>query len=204
MREIRRDGTFGPAKGVSRDFIQNLLSGFSKEYRSIPHGQIPENLIYADTRRGKETYIWYNPPGKRYRYFSESLELEDGTYNVPGTLYVVNNGNLSVFCFDGKEPDPDKTLLGVPYFNIYKDGKVCMGSAKACIPDKPDLKYKDVMDAWENAFWNSRDVHTNGSPSTKKNLIDTISKYKNKPFDTKELTVRPDKLTINKIIAKLK
>lgn len=204
LRQIRRDGSMGAAKPVSNEFIQTLLASFSKEYRSIPHGEIPPNLLYCDTRRGHDTFVWYNPPMKRQRFFSEGLDMEDGEYHVPGTLYVVSNNSISVFCFAGKKPAMDKTLLGVPYFNIYSNGNVCMGNAHADIPNKENLSYQDILNAWENAFWNSIDVHTNGSPSTKANLIETIKKFRNKPFDTKELETRKDGLTPNKIIAKLK
>lgn len=203
LRPIRKDGTFGAAKPVSRKFMQDILSSFSEEYRSTPHGTIPPNMLYADCRKGKETYIWYNPPGIRYRYFSESLGLKNDKYHVPGTIYVVKGNELYIYCFKGKKPSMTDILLGVPYFNVYNTGLVCMGSAKAIIPDKKGLTYKEVIDAWENAFWNSYDVHTNGSPSTKMNLVETIAKYKDKPFDTKELVTRPDRLTLQTIISKL-
>ena len=202
LREIRRDGSMAAARPVSSRFVQDLLAGFSREYRSIPHGPIPGNLLYCDTRRGHEAYIWYNPPCRRNRFFAESLHMEDGTYHVPGTLYAVRDGVLSVYCFAGRKPALDAPLLGVPYFNVYADGKVCMGSARPQIPDTDRLSYEDVLLAWEGAFWNSVDVHTNGSPSTKANLIETIKKYRDKPFDASELETRKDGLTVNALIAR--
>lgn len=204
LRPIRRDGSMGAAKPVSNDFIQTLLSSFSQEYRSIPHGEVPSNLLYCDTRRGHETYVWYNPPMKRQRFFADSLDIDDGVYHVPGTLYMATRNSLSVFCFEGKKPSMDRTLLGVPYFNVYADGKVCMGNAHPDIPDTDKLSYLDIMTAWEKAFWGSVDVHTNGSPSTKANLLETIKKYKDKPFDTKALETRKDSLTPESLIKKLK
>lgn len=190
LRPIRKDGSMGAAKGISNEFVQNLLASFSKEYRSIPHGTIPENLLYCDTRQGQETYVWYNPPMKRNRFFDSRLGLEDGIYHVPGTIYAVRDKTLSVFCFAGKKAKMDSQLLGVPYFHVYQDGHVCMGSAKAEIPETDKLSYQDVLLAWERAFWNSVDSHTNGSPSTRGNLIETIKKYKDTPFNTKELKER--------------
>lgn len=201
LRPIRRDGSMGAASPVSRKFVQDMLAGFSEEYRNTPHGRIPSNLIYCDPRAGKETYIWYNPPAKRTRFFSERLNLENGIYHVPGTIYAVKEKTLRVFCFRGKKPKHDDILLGVPYFNIYRDGKVCMGTARPNI--KTDPTYEDIMYAWENAFWNSIDVHTNGSPSTMGNLTETIRKYKDRPFDTEELEERQDRLTLNTLINEL-
>ena len=204
LRSIRADGSFSEAKAVPTDFIQNMLAGFSKEYRRIPHGEIPDNLLYCDTRKGMETYVWYNPPQTRTRLFDKSLGLENGKYKVPGTLYVVKNNELSVFCFKGKKPSQHDVLLGVPYFNVYQNGKVCMGSSVAVIPDTDKLSYDSILNAWESAFWNSIDTHTNGSPSTRENLIETIKKYQTIPFDTEELVPRPDKLTLNQRLSKLK
>lgn len=201
LHSIRRDGSMAEGRPVSMKFIQTLLEGFSSEYRSVPHGTIPPNMLYCDTRAGKETYVWYNPPMKRQRFFSENLGLEDGVYHVPGTLYVVKGNTLYVFCFEGKKPKMNAKALGVPYFNVYDNGRVCMGSAHPKIPDTERLSYEDIMDAWEDAFWGSRDVHTNGSPSTKGNLIETIRKYKDKAFDTKECTPRNE--TIDTIIRNL-
>lgn len=201
LHSIRRDGSMAEGRPVSMKFIQTLLEGFSSEYRSVPHGIVPPNMLYCDTRAGKETYIWYNPPMKRQRFFTESLGLEDGIYHVPGTIYAVKGSTLSVFCFAGKKPKMGDKALGVPYFNVYSSGSVCMGSARPQIPDRVNLSYEDVMKAWEDAFWNSEDVHTNGSPSTKGNLIETIKRYKDKPFDTKELKEWSE--TIGQLIRKM-
>lgn len=201
LRHILKDGSMGAANPVTKKFIQDMLAGFSKEYNNTPHGQIPSNLLYSDTRTGKEILIWYNPPRRRTRFFAETLHLEDGMYHVPGTLYAVKENTLRVFCFSGKKPKNDEVLLGVPYFNIYQNGSVCMGTAKPKIKDNPT--FQDVMQAWEDAFWNSIDVHTNGSPSTVGNLTDVILKYKDKPFDTKELVKRKDNLTINQLIREM-
>lgn len=202
LRNIKKDGSMGAAKPVSKQFIQELLSGFSIEYRNTPHGQVPENLLYCDTRHGHERYVWYNPPCRRNRFFNGKLGLKDGIYHVPGTLYVVKDGRLSVFCFEGKKPAPKKPLLGVPYFHVYSDGSVCMGNAQPKFPEG-SITYQDILTAWEDAFWNSIDVHTNGSPSTKENLIETIMKYKDKPFDTGELERRPDELTLERLISNI-
>lgn len=201
LRQIRKDGSMGEASPVTRKFIQEMLAGFSEEYRNTPHGRIPTNLLYCDTRTGKETMVWYNPPKVRTRFFDEKLNLENGKYYVPGTLYMVKGKKLSVFCFKGKKPSDNDVLLGVPYFNVYKDGSVCMGTAKPIIKENPT--YEDVMNAWENAFWNSIDVHTNGSPSTVGNLIETIKKYQNIPFDTDELEKRKDRLTLDTLLRNL-
>lgn len=201
LHRIRRDGSMAEGRAVSMKFIQDMLEGFSSEYRTVPHGSVPANMLYCDTRSGKETYIWYNPPMKRQRFFADSLGLEDGVYHVPGTLYAVKGGVLYVFCFEGRKPKMESKALGVPYFNIYSDGSVCMGTAHPKIPDTVRLSYEDVMKAWEDAFWGSRDVHTNGSPSTRGNLIETIKKYKDVAFDTKDLT--PRKESVETIIRNL-
>lgn len=194
LHSIRRDGSLAEGRAVSRRFLTALMDNFSTQHRSTPHGFLPSNMLYADTRAGQEVYVWYNSPRKRLRYFDERLGLEDGNYYVPGVLYIVKEKTLYVFCFSGKKPSIQSEVLGVPFFNVYKEGRVCMGSAYPNIPDTVDLSYDDVLKAWEDAFWNSMDVHTNGSPSTVGNLIETIKKYKDKPFDTKSLVKRKENI----------
>ena len=46
-------------------------------------------MLLCSARKGREGYIWYNPPQKRKMYFQDGLHITDGTFNVPGVIYVV-------------------------------------------------------------------------------------------------------------------
>ena len=47
---------------------------------------LPPNMLWCDTRRGHESYVWYNPPGKRRMFFKNDLNIGDGMFHVPGVI----------------------------------------------------------------------------------------------------------------------
>ena len=152
-RKIRKDGTLGPAQPISRKFLTALV----KEYKNVcemkPFGPIPKNLIYADATLGHEKYIWWNPPMRKTLYFSDGTGMEENEYNMPGTVFVVQQNELSVYAFKGRKPGNKTRLLYGPFYNYYKSGKICTGSAKKEWPGT--IRWDDIITHWEAIFWNS-------------------------------------------------
>lgn len=183
-REILENGDMGPAKPLTFGFINELLKGYSKSYSATPYGPLPHNMLYADTRPGQEKYIWWNPPMKRNQTFVKDLAMEDGEYPMPGVIYAVNNDKLFIYAFAGKRPKKNTVLLKGPFFNYYGNCSVCLGNARCELPK--DLKWDDLLKAWENLFWNSVNSHTmNGADSVKGNLTTILKEHKDKDtFDT--------------------
>lgn len=194
VRPVRSDGTLGAGRPVSRKFICDLLKSFSAEDAQTPHGPMPDNVLYADYRPGREKFIWYTPPGKRMRYFQKELGLKDGDYCVPGCLYVASGGSLQVYAFAGRKPRGTTRLLWGPFFNQYDD-HVCLGNAKA---RTGEITWEGIQTYWESLFWNSIDSHMGSIRGTKENLVLTIKKYRDSPFDCKELV--PTKFRLNNLL----
>ena len=194
-RAIREDGTLGAATPVKKSFIQDLASRFASENFSMPFGPMPENVIYADFRPGNMKYVWFTPPGKRMRYFIESLGIEEGEYFVPGCIYIASENSLRVYAFDGQRPTERTKILQGPFFNDYGD-HICLGNAKS---KKTKDTWKHLQEYWEDLFWNSRDSHLGANRPTKENLVLTIKKYKDIPFDCSELN--PAGMTLKKLIS---
>jgi len=164
--------------------ITELVESFSVEQGTVPHGTVPENLIYFNTGKGHERYLWWNPPGKRMMFFSQSLNIEDGEYHLPGIIYDTNGENLDVYAFKGKKPDMESRLFKTPLFNVT-GGKVCLGNAKIKFPD--NLTFSAYIEYWEKKFWLSEFSHLGGSLNpTKSNLV-TVTKKSGKSFDYNEL-----------------
>ena len=164
--------------------ITELVETFSVEQASVPHGEIPANLLYFDTGKGHERYVWYNPPQKRMMYFSRNLNIEDGEYYLPGIIYDTDGENLNVYAFKGKKPEPETKLFIVPLFNVT-GAKVCIGSAKIKFPDNPT--FSDFIQYWEKKFWLTEFSHLGGSLNpTKSNLV-TVTKKMTESFDYNEL-----------------
>ncbi len=167
---------------LSRECITELVSGFSPEQSRMPSGKIPSNLLYADTRTGHERYVWYNPPGRRMMYFTESLNLEDEMYHIPGVLYVVSDNTLDIYAFKGRRPSGK--LYKAPFFNVT-GARVCLGNANPEYPGSPG--YEDIQQYWEKRFWMTEFSHLGGhSNPTKSNLFTATRKWKD-AFDYEEL-----------------
>jgi hypothetical protein len=89
LRPVNEKGRMGAGIPVTYEFMNSLVESYTESMSGIPHGRIPGNMLLCDSRKGRERYIWYNPPQKRKMYFQDGLHITDGTFNVPGVIYVV-------------------------------------------------------------------------------------------------------------------
>ena len=170
---------------VTVEFMTELVKSFSGVYESVPHGRIPFNLLWADTRKGIEKYVWYNAPQKRMMFLSNKLGIENAEYNVPGVVYSTNRESLEIYAYKDIILSPESQLYAAPFFNVSRSS-VCLGSAKL---EKPkDLTYDNLIEYWEKIFWLSEFVHLGsfGNP-TKNNLVLVTKAARNAPFDNDEL-----------------
>lgn len=184
-RRIDSDGVMGEGCPVTMEFMTELVKSFSGVYESVPHGRIPFNLLWADTRKGIEKYVWYNVPQKRMMFFADKLGIENAEYNVPGVVYSTNRESLEIYAYKDIILSPESQLYAAPFFNVSRSS-VCLGSAKL---EKPkDLTYDNLIEYWEKIFWLSEFVHlgSNGNP-TKNNLVLVTKAARNAPFDNDEL-----------------
>ena len=58
LHPIDGNGRMRAAIPVTYEFLNSLLESFSTEIAEMPHGRIPENMIWCDTRKGNEKYVW--------------------------------------------------------------------------------------------------------------------------------------------------
>lgn len=94
-------------------------------------GMISEHLLYCANQIGTTVVMWYRPAMKKTLNFSASLKIKgDKAVHVPATLYLVVNKKLYLFALaDSTRPDFKTKLYNAPFFNIYIDGNVCLGTA---------------------------------------------------------------------------
>ena len=177
-----REGRPGAGAPLSKECISDIASSFSREHSVSPHGQIPPNLLYADSRPGHQKYIWYNPPGKRHMFFGKQLAIPNGEYHVPGIVYAASGGRLNVYAFKGVKPKD--RLYKAPFFNTT-DGSVCLGSSKMEYPQNPS--FGDILDYWEKMFWLTEFTHLGGSHNPTKNNLVHVTKQSKESFDCEEL-----------------
>lgn len=192
LRPIDEKGRMRAAVPVTYEFMNDLTESFSAEMNGIPHGRIPENLLWCDTRKGNERYVWYNPPARRRMFFHSQLNLTGGEFNLPGIIYLADKERLDVFAFKGDRPEEETELYLAPYFNVT-DSSVCLGSSRAEKPENPS--FRELLEYWERLFWMSEFSHlgANGNP-TRNNLVLVTENARNKPFDYRELKPMDKKL----------
>lgn len=174
--------------------ITELVESFSVEQGYVPHGRIPDNMLYSDTRKGHERYLWYNPPQKRMMFFSRNLNVEDGEYHLPGIIYDTDGEHLDVYAFTEEKPELESKLYKAPLFNVTGQ-KVCLGNAKINFPDNPT--FDDYIMYWEKKFWLSEFSHIGGSTNPTKNNLVMVTKSSLELFDCNELLpLKKDKKTL--------
>ena len=185
IREIDDRGNMTEGRPVTLEFMNELVRNYSETYSGTPYGRLPSNLLYADTRKGSEEYIWYNPPGKRMMYFVENLGIENAEYNLPGIIYQAKETQLDVYAYKDNRPDMETVLYAAPLFNVT-GSSVCLGNARIDLPK--DLTYEKLLQYWERKFWLTEFSHLggNGNP-TKSNLVLVTKAARDRDFNLDEL-----------------
>ncbi|MBZ4036747.1 PRTRC system protein B [Flavobacterium sp. 17A] len=160
-------------------------------------GILPTSILHINPSE-KGTVLWYTKAQERQLYFVNSLGIPNGLAQVPPMLWFANKSGLAVFALATDRRPTEKTPLHyAPFFNIYEDGKVCMGTVT--IEIKKSASVEEFIQAWESYFFNSYFSHLLGSHSpikgncvnVWKDLIGTV-----KPFP-KEVLKRNNKTLKN-------
>lgn len=162
-------------------------------------GIIPEKVLHINYSEGQ--VVWYTPTQNKLLHFTKDTGLKEGHANVPALIWKASRKKLSVWALANnrkKRPNITETLYKAPFFNIYEDASVCMGSVDTFEKKQGNLEF--FMEYWETAFWNSSFSHLNIETSPVKgniiqlwtNLLDTT-----KPFPITRLL--PDGKKLNEI-----
>ncbi|RYJ51409.1 PRTRC system protein B, partial [Flavobacterium petrolei] len=94
-------------------------------------------------------------------YFVNGLGMPNGKASVPSMLWYASKNSLAVFALTtDRRPTENTPLYFAPFFNIYEDGKVCMGTVSIDI--KNSASVEEFTDAWEDYFFNSYFSHLLG------------------------------------------
>jgi PRTRC genetic system protein B len=148
----------GPGRFVTADFVTTLLEQMS--VRDLTY--IPEHVIAT----ARNAVAWFEPAAIRPLYFAPRVHNDDAVRPFdncaipqPPLLFVAKNHQLYVYALaDNTRPTHNSTLYYAPYFNIFDDQRVCIGSMT--IP-----KHVDPANtaSWSDAFFRSEFTHLTGS-----------------------------------------
>ena len=127
-------------------------------------GILPNTILHINPSRDKGAVIWYTKSQKRPLYFIEGLGIPSGQAFVPPMLWQATKNSLRVFALLSNSRPMEKTpLYFAPFFNIYEDGRVCMGSVNINIKESACIE--QFVKAWEDYFFNSYFSHLMGENS---------------------------------------
>lgn len=121
-----------------------------------PKGVMPNNILHLDAYRSR--VVWFTKMQRKVLLFGNQLEIESGTASIPPMLWVADRNALEVFALgNDRRPVETTKLFHAPFFNIYEDGKVCMGTVDVKI--SPSASVEEFMLLWEDYFFNSYFSH---------------------------------------------
>lgn len=123
-----------------------------------PKAVLPSNILSLDPSTENGTVLWHTKAQTRELYFVESLGIPNGKANVPPMLWKASKSSLTVYAITtNRRPTPKTKLFHAPFFNVYEDGKVCLGTIKVSI--KNSASVEEFIQAWEHYFFNSYFSH---------------------------------------------
>jgi PRTRC genetic system protein B len=120
-------------------------------------GLLPKNVLYINPDHNGYA-IWYTPAQRVDLFFVESLAIPNGKASLPPLLWKASKNSLYIYAIDTvTEISEQTTLSHAPFFNLYEDGKVCMGTVSVSI--KAECLLEEFMQQWEQYFFNSYFSH---------------------------------------------
>lgn len=137
-------------------------------------GILPTNILHINPSE-KGTVLWYTKAQQRQLYFVKGLGIPNGKAQVPPMLWFANKNSLSVFTLSSNRRPIEKTPLHyAPFFNVYENGNVCMGTVNIDIQNSASVE--EFIQAWESYFFNSYFSHLLGNYNPIKGNCVTIWK----------------------------
>ncbi|MDR6919535.1 PRTRC system protein B [Chryseobacterium sp. 2987] len=141
------------------NLAKSLLLEQEKESAFLkPKEVLPSNILTLDPDTEKGTVIWHTKAQLRDLFFVKNLGIPNGKAYVPPMLWKASKSSLTVFALkSNRRPTLKTPLYHCPFFNIYEDGKVCLGTIKIDI--KNSTSVEDFIKAWEHYFFHSYFSH---------------------------------------------
>ena len=139
-----------------------------------PKRILSTNILHINPSE-KGTVLWYTKAQQRQLYFVNGLGIPNGKAKVPPMLWFANKNSLSVFALSSDRRPIEKTPLHyAPFFNVYENGNVCMGTVNIDIQNSASVE--EFIQAWESYFFNSYFSHLLGNYNPIKGNCVTIWK----------------------------
>ncbi|OJY94819.1 MAG: PRTRC system protein B [Citrobacter freundii] len=118
---------------------------------------IAGNVLYTDPSENGFA-IWFTKATSKNLFFIDGLNIPNGVASVPALLWIASKQKLYIYALKSDRKPTERTpLYHAPFFNVYADGNVCMGSVDVSIRKSASLE--EFIAAWETYFFNSYFSH---------------------------------------------
>jgi len=133
-------------------------SGELKRNYMCSKGILPKQVLFIDP--SADGYVvWHTPVRQADLLFAHKLGIPNGRAHVPAMVWKANRENLILFALKNSSiPKESTTLYRAPFFNIYSDGRVCMGTVPIEVAQASSLQ--EFIATWEQYFFNSYFSHS--------------------------------------------
>ena len=125
-----------------------------------PKGLLPSSVLHINPSEDGSV-VWYTKPQTQKLYFLESLWIASQELPLPALVWAANKSRLFVYALATKsKPRLSTPLFNAPFFNLYHNGNVCMGSVDVRISQSATLE--EFIAAWQGYFFGSYFSHLIG------------------------------------------
>ena len=143
-KELVKALTINTQKEKNQDFLK-------------PKGILLTHILHINPSENGSV-LWFTKSMKRQLFFTENLGISNGTAEVPPMLWLANKRSLKIFALANNRRPTEKTeLFYAPFFNVYENGNVCMGTVDVHIQNSTSLE--EFTKKWEDYFFNSYFSH---------------------------------------------
>jgi len=122
-----------------------------------PKSIMAGNVLYIDPSPNGFV-MWYTKAARKQLFFVENLGIPNGTAAIPSLLWVADKRKLYIYALKtDRKPTAATALYHAPFFNVYSEGNVCMGTVDVNIRNSASLE--EFTAAWESYFFKSYFSH---------------------------------------------
>ncbi|MDR6513676.1 PRTRC system protein B [Chryseobacterium camelliae] len=119
-------------------------------------GILPNNLLSFDAK--SSAIVWFTKAGVRELFFDKNLGIQSGKAHIPPLVWIADRKTLHLYALSSnRKPTLNTPLLYAPFFNVYQNGSVCMGTVDIATAETGSVN--ELMMLWENYFFNSYFSH---------------------------------------------
>ena len=147
-----------PGRPCTEADLSKLVQGLAASQELGVPTWVEPNLLAAGAGR----MVWYSEPRMQPMFFKVSA-VSDDTFEgravvpIPGLVWMVWQHSLYLWAYKGTgRPQRAQALFQAPFFNVWSQGKVCVGNAT--FPRGSDAMQTGK---WEAGFFGSHFTHPN-------------------------------------------